>query len=213
MAQSRRSIRVKAGEDLAQAYSKNGFYRLPVFATATLYFKSGLKHTGTQFNYNILANTLQFIGPKKDTLEVSGVAEIDSVVFENNTLYVRDGIAELVAIAGPVRLIKKTVIKMQAENIGAYGQANPTSSIINYNNYFSGINVYNLSINQDIVIVETANWYFMDANKALQKANKATLLELLPADSRGKAEEYLKQNKTNFEKEQDLMKLMKRLAD
>ena len=210
--QTRRSVRVRAGEDIAQAYSKHGFYRFPSFSKAKLYFRSGGHNEGVQFNYNILSSSLQFIGPKGDTLEVAGLAGIDSVVFEKGTYYFADGLVELAGKAGPLRLVKKTTIKLQAENIGAYGQPNPTSSIVNYNTYFSGINVYNLSVNQDVVIVETTNWFFLDEKNMLHKTSKSTLLSLLPDAMRSAAESYLKDNKTQFDKEADLQRLIAALS-
>ena len=188
VAQSRRTIRVKAGDDIAQAYSKHGFYRLPNFDKAILYYKSGNKTDGILFNYNIISGNMQFISPKGDTLDLTGTEAVDSVVFPQTVFYNNDGFQEVAERIGSFRLLRKPTIRMQAENIGAYGQPNPTSSIINYTNYFSGTNVYNLSINQDIVITETITWSFMDASNTIHKPSKATLLQALPADRKAAAE-------------------------
>jgi len=212
IAQTRKSIRVKAGDDLAQAYSKHGFYRFPQFTKAILHFKNGSNKDGILFNYNILSGNMQFIGPKGDTLDLNGAASIDSIVFPQTIFYNMDGFQELVARAGSLRLLKKPVIRMQAENIGAYGQPNPTSSIINYTNYFSGTNVYNLSINQDVVIVETIQWSFMDNSFQPRKVGKETLLQSLPPEKQAVATDYMKKNKVNFDKEKDLFNLMNELA-
>jgi hypothetical protein len=209
--QSRRSIRVAAGEDIAQAYSKQGFYRFSNFGNASLYFRSGAVNTGLPFNYNLLSQTMQFISPAGDTLEVTNVADIDSVVFENNKFYHREGFMEEVSFASGIRLLKKIVIRIQAENIGAYGQANPTASIINYNSYFSGTNVYNLSINQDIVLVETSNWLLMDDAGKLHKPSRTAFFALLAEVKKAKVENFLKFHKINFDKEKDLLTLMQEL--
>ncbi|HEX6191087.1 MAG TPA: hypothetical protein VFZ42_01930 [Chitinophagaceae bacterium] len=210
-AQSRKTIRVKAGDDIAQTYSKQGFYRLPNFSKATLHFKTGSKNDGILFNYSIISGNMQFIGPKGDTLEMGGTASIDSITFPGTVFYNNDGFQEVAARVGSFRLLKKVNIRMQSENIGAYGQPNPTSSIVNYTNYFSGTNVYNLTINQDIIIVETIIWSFMDAANATYKPSKATLLQSLPADKKAVAEAYLQKNKVNFDKEKDLLALMNEL--
>ena len=211
-AQSRRTIRVKAGEDIAQAYSKQGFYGLPNFEKAILYYKSGNKADGILFNYNIISANMQFISPKGDTLDLTGTESVDSVVFPQTVFYNNDGFQEVAKRIGSFRLLRKPSIRMQAENIGAYGQPNPTSSIINYTNYFSGTNVYNLSINQDIVIVETITWSFMDASNTMHKPSKTTLLQALPADRKAAAESYLQKNKVNFDKEKDLLALVNALS-
>ena len=212
VAQSRKVTRVKAGDDIAQAYSKNGFYRLPNFSKTVLYYKSGSKNDGILFNYNILSGNMQFISPKGDTLDMAGIEAVDSIVFPQTAFYNNDGFQEVVAQIGSFRLLKKPTIKMQAENIGAYGQPNPTSSIVNYTNYFSGTNVYNLVINQDIVIIETITWSFLDASNTVYKPSKATLLQSLPAEKKSAAEAYLQKNKVNFDKEKDLLALVNALS-
>src|SRR5688572_2456812 len=95
VAQSRRTIRVKAGDDIAQAYSKHGFYRLPNFDKAILYYKSGNKTDGILFNYNIISGNMQFISPKGDTLDLTGTEAVDSVVFPQTVFYNNDGFQEV----------------------------------------------------------------------------------------------------------------------
>jgi hypothetical protein len=211
--QSRRSIRVRAGEDIAQAYSPHGFYSFPAFSKATLFFRSGGNNSGLLFNYNILGNSLQFIGPAGDTLEAANTSSLDSVVFEKTHFYNAEGLAEMAASAGNLKLLKRISIKLQAENIGAYGQPNPTSSIVNYNTFYSGINVYNLSINQDIVIVETTSWYLMDEKLQFRKASRQVLLEMLQGEFKSRAQRILGGRKVNFDKPADLLQLFEELKD
>jgi hypothetical protein len=207
-AQSFRSIRVKAGEDVALAYSPQGFYRFPQFGKAILYYKAGGKNSGAQFNYNVLSGNLQFISPNGDTLELAGPENIDSVVFEGTVLLYNDGFMEIVAAADSLLLLKRTNIKTQTENIGAYGSPNTTASIVNMKSYSNGVGVYSLVLNQDVLVAENISWFFINQNKTLVKANKSNLLKLLAAGKQSKTEAWLRQNKTGFEKEADLKKLM-----
>ena len=71
--------------------------------------------------------------------------------------------------------------------------------------------VTDIRIDQDVVLDESTNWFFA-AGDDLVKANKSNLLKLLPAEQSAKAENYLKQNKTSFDKEEDLKKLMAALG-
>jgi len=203
-----RIIRVKAGEDIAQAYSPNGFYRFPQFGKATLYYKNGSANEGKLFNYNILSSNLQFIGDKGDTLELGGRENIDSVICQGTKFIFNNGFMELVNSVDSVLLLKKTTMKMETENIGAYGVPNATSSILNMRSYTTGTSVYNLTLNQDVVITDVVSWFFVDKNHEPVKANKANLLKILPAEKQEKTETWLKQNKTSFDKEADLKKLM-----
>ncbi len=208
-----KTMRVKAGDDIAQAYSSHGFYRFPQFGSATLYYKSGGQSFGQQFNYNILSGSLQFIGPKGDTLDLAGPSDIDSIVFEGNVFLYNEGFLEKAASADSIVLLKKIVIRTQTENVGAYGMPNSTASIVNFKNFTTGTGVYNLVMNQDVVVTESVYWYFSVGNSEVLKSSKANLLKLLPAKKQSTAEMYLKQNKTNFEKEGDLKKLMAAIAN
>jgi hypothetical protein len=211
-AQPGKTIRVKAGEDVAQAYSPQGFYRFPQFSKATLYFKDGGRNSGALFNYNVLSGNMQFINQAGDTLDMGGAAKIDSIVFEKNVFLYNDGFLEVVAFSDSLRLLKKLVLKTQVENIGAYGQPNATASIVNIKTYAAGTGVFNLIINQDVVVTENISWFFTNGNNIIVKASKGNLPKLLPAEKLSKAEAYLKQNKTNFDKENDLKKLLEALT-
>jgi hypothetical protein len=207
-AQSRRSIRVKAGENIAQSYSPNGFYRFPQFSKAILFYKGGTQKAGQQFNYNILSATMQFIDPAGKIFNIDDPANIDSVVFENTVFVYNDGFMEIVSRTGSIMLLKKIIIKTREEKIGALGLPAQSSPIDNISIYSAETNAYNLTINADVVVTENVSWYWMDNNRTLLKASKGNLLKLLPAGRQGAAETYIKENKINFENENDLKQLM-----
>ena len=212
IAQTRRSIRVKAGEDIAQAYSPQGFYRFPLFSKAMLFFKGGGHNSWHRFNYNILSGTMQFINPAGETLHIDAPESIDSVVFEKNVFVQNDGFMEVVAQTDSIILLKKIIIKTREEKIGSLGLPTQSASIDNISIYSADINVYNFIINADVVVTETVYWYWMDRNNNILKATKVNLLKLLPAGRRSTAETYVTQNKINFENETDLKELMANLA-
>jgi len=206
-----KSIRVKAGEDLAQAYSPNGFYRFPQFLKAVVYYKNGGPSSGPLFNYNLLSGNMQFINQKGDTLDIGDPGNFDSLVFDKSVFVYKEGFMEMVASSDSVRLLKKLVLRTQAENIGAYGLPNSTASITNMKNFTTGTSVYSLVINQDVILDENISWFFSSGGNTV-KASKSNLLKILPGDKAARAEAYLRQNKTSFEKETDLRKLMAAIA-
>ena len=208
LAQSMRTIRVKAGDDVAQAYSANGFYRLPQYAKAILYYNNGKVNVGGQFNYNILSANMQFIGDKGDTLELGGKEALDSVSLSGTSYIFNNGFYEVVCRVDSVVLSKKIVIKTETDNIGAYGMPNATASITNMRSYTNGTSVYSLTLNQDVVVTENISWFFSDKKGNLVKASKSNLLKLLSAEKQAKTESWLKENKTSFDKEADLKRLM-----
>ncbi|HEV7738360.1 MAG TPA: hypothetical protein VGO47_13430 [Chlamydiales bacterium] len=206
-AQTRRSITVKAGQDVAQTFSPNGFYRLPQFDHAVLYTKNKIQPSQTVFNYNIYSATIQFLGENGDTMDLINPSYFDSIVVAGHVFIYKEGFLEQAAAVQPVKLLKKTVIKLEPQSIGAYGTTNSTSAIDKITTYAIGNNVYNFRANQDILVRETIDWFLLDGNGKLLRANKSNLLSLLPPDGKQKAEAFLKQHKTDFNKEQQLKEL------
>lgn len=206
--QAGKSIMVKAGEDIAKAYSPNGFYRFSQFIKATLYRKNGRSGSDQLLNYNIFSGAMQFINEKGDTLDLINPSLFDSIVIDGNIFYYQDGFLELAAASKPVRLLKKTRIKLIPERRGAYGTTNSTGATDKIGNYTFGNSVYTISVTEDMTLKESIDWFWMDENGKLWKANKDNLLLLLPADKQESTKTWLKQNKTSFAKEADLKKLM-----
>ena len=211
-AQSRKSIRVKAGEDIAKAYSPNGFYRFPKFSKAILFYKGGSQNAGQLVNYNILSGTMQFINPAGKTFDIVDLSKIDSVVFEKNAFVYIDGFMENIIQTNSMLLLKKIIIKTRVEKIGALGLPNQSSSIDNISIYSAETDVYHLVINSDIVVIENVYWYWMDKSNTLLKATKSNFLKLIPEERQSSAETYIKQHKINFDNEDDLKDLTLNLA-
>jgi hypothetical protein len=207
-AQTAKTITVKAGEDAAKAWSPNGFYRLSQFSKAALFRKTGEIHSNSLFNYNIFSAKIQFINEVGDTLDLINPSLFDSIVIEKSVFYYDNGFLERVATAHPLRVVKKTQIKMRPETIGAYGGSNPTAAVDKISSYTINGNMYSFSVNENMTFRESISLFFMGADGNLKKATKANLMLLLPADKQEKAKLYIKDNKINFEREADLKNLM-----
>lgn len=81
-AQPGKTITLKAGDDIAKAWSPAGFYRFPQFSKATLFRKTGQGHSNSLFNYNIFSGMIQFINETGDTLDLVNPSLFDSIMFE-----------------------------------------------------------------------------------------------------------------------------------
>lgn len=207
-AQSGKTITVKAGEDIAKAWSHCGFYRFPQFSKAALFRKTGQSHSNSLFNYNIYSAKIQFINESGDTLDLINPSLFDSIIIEKNVFYYDDGFLELVISAHPLRLVKKTKIKMRPETIGAYGTTNSTGSVDKISGYSINGNMYSFSLSENISVKEIISLFFITTDGKILKATKSNLLLFLPAGKQEKAKLYLKETKVSFEKEEDLKKLL-----
>jgi hypothetical protein len=206
--QSGRSITVKAGEDIAQAWSPSGFYRSSQFRKAVLFRKEGQSNSNALFNYNIFSAKIQFINETGDTLDLINPTLFDSIVIGENVFYYDEGFLELVASSGLIRLVKRTQIKMRPETVGAYGATNSTGATDKVSSYSINGNMYSFSLNQNMTVKESTSFFFMNENGKMLKATKNNLLLLLPADKQEYVKLYLNNNKVSFEKEGDLKKML-----
>ena len=83
-AQPGKTITVKAGDDIAKAWSPAGFYQFPQFSKATLFRKTGQVNSNSLFNYNIFYGMIQFINETGDTLDLVNPSLFDSIMFGKN---------------------------------------------------------------------------------------------------------------------------------
>jgi hypothetical protein len=208
--QYRKTISVKAGEDVAQAYSPNGFYRFPQFTVASLYNVNRYGQSSMLFNYNILTGRMQFINNEGDTMDMMNPRRFDSMLVDKTVFYFKTdpGFLELVATAWPIRLLRKTEIKLRTESIGAYGGSNATSAVSLIKTLAVGNNMYNFSSNENVTIKQSMDWYWMGENGNLFKATRRNLLDLLPPDKAKIANDLIKQYDIKFDREADLVKLL-----
>jgi hypothetical protein len=213
-AQYRKSIQVKAGEDIAQAFSPNGFYRFANFANGTLFAPNRSGNSAHLYNYNMLSGTMQFINGRGDTMDMTNPGLFDSILINNTVFFYKgqDGFVEVLATAYPVRLVKKVTIKMKPVTIGAYDGASTTSAIKRISQYtIVTTTVYNLTISDDVMLKESVDWFWMGENGELVKASKKNLMTMLSPELQARALGIIKDKKIEFDRERDLIQLINSL--
>lgn len=213
-AQQYKTVTARAGEDLAQAYSPNGFYRFAQFSNGALYTKRKSGNSSQLFNYNILAGAMQYINAEGDTLEMINPSLFDSVMIDKTVFYydVNKGFVELLESASSLRLVKKVSLKMKPVTVGGYDASSTTAAISRISTYTINNNVYNFVISDNMQLKENTDWFWVSERGNLVKATKKNLLSLLPAEKRKQAEGIIKDQKIDFGKEHDLMKLVLQLG-
>jgi hypothetical protein len=208
--QYRKTISVKAGEDIAQAYSPNGFYRFPQFTGASLYNEKRYGQSSMLFNYNIYTNRMQFINREGDTMDMVNPIRFDSMLVDKTVFYYKTepGFLELIATAWPIRLVSRTEVKLKTESVGAYGGSNATSSISRVKTMVVGTTMYHYTSNENVTIKQSVDWFWMGADGSLLKANRKNLYYLLGPDKEKIASDFIKQHDIKFDREPDLIKLL-----
>lgn len=194
---------IHTGEMLSDYFT----YRFPSFEEATVLFKNGSTLT-YKMNFNMLLCSMEFINPKGgDTMEISEPGDIDSIRFNKSTFFFKDDYFEILTAFYPVKLIVSRKVNIEPVMLGAMGlparnyqvegigRINPKSLM-----------TLNLRLNQDIYVYGKTDYFLMSNEGEFIKATKPNFLKIFK-DDRESIEKFLKLNKINFNKQDDLEKL------
>lgn len=205
------SIRVKAGEDIAQAFSTNGFYRFPEFRNTTFKLKDG-KIAAAKANYNFLYSEIQYINSKGDTMALDGPENMENISIGDVHFIYDKFYMEIVQDADSLKLAKRVVVRINTEKKGGYGESAPAASIDNMRNLFTSSGVYNLSLSYDVTITKTNTFFWLDQKNNASLATQKNIIKMLTSPGKPLVEEYIKQNKIEFNKEESLTLLLQYAA-
>lgn len=196
---------IHADENISDYFT----WRFPSFEEATIVFKNGASSI-YKMNFNMLLCTMQFIDPKGDTLEISKPGDIDSIRLNNSTFFFRDGYFEIIAAIDSVKLIVSRKARFEPVKIGAMGLPSRNSAIDNYDSYSSNDKQYTmpiqLLINQNIYAYQKTEFFLTSNKSEFIKATKTNFLKIFNDDKKS-IEKFLRLNKINFNRQDDLEKL------
>jgi len=198
--QSRTTITIKAGEDITAIYKQ--MYRFPQFMYGKVYFMNNDSASG-RLNYNMLLKKIEFIDKKGDTLVLSYNNPIRLVAIDTNLFYCNgEECIELLAGYPPAEFAVSHRLKLSDEQkIGAYGLPTSSQTIENANSFVE--NNYKLLVGKELIFTKETQYYFVDAARHFNIANKKNLLKLFP-NQNTKIENYLKTHDVDFKNENAL---------
>ena len=159
-------------------------------------------------NYNSLTDEMLFIDPKGDTLALKDEKTVKFITLDKDTFYYYEGYIRLVASNSIVKLAEKQVWEVaDIRKIGSYNRPSTTFAITSYSTLTDRFgSSHDLLLNEDLVLRKKANYYFGDIYNHFAPAGKKNLLLLFPKGQNSLAN-YLKENKVNFDKKDDLQKI------
>lgn len=204
-------IVVKAGQDFTQSLSRQIYY-YPQFMQGTVVYKDGLASMAA-LNYNMLLGEMQFIDPKQDTLSLANEQTVRYVTIAKDSFFYDRGFLALVTSLPAVKLAIRQRIKIiDKQKIGAYDQPSSTGSIDSYNSVQSGSRVYKLDVREDVILAKETSLYLGDKFNHFVIANKKNSIRF-GSKKQNEVEKYLRDNNIDFNKKEDLLKLIGFLQD
>ena len=213
-AQDSTFVTIKAGNRVNDVLTPAEIYYYPQFTSGKVFFRDGSKAVG-KMNYTRLFDQMLFIGPKGDTLALADEKNIKFINIDQDTFYFDEGYVRLIMNKGDVKLAEKQVwVVADVRKIGSHNKATSTvaiTSIDSYTDRASRAKSYDLLINEDMLIKKETQYFFGDKYNHFVRSGKKKLLLLFPKEQ-ASIENYLKENKVDFDKKDDLEKITQFLA-
>ncbi|MES1219335.1 MAG: hypothetical protein ABUT20_27780 [Bacteroidota bacterium] len=212
-AQDSTIVTIKPGYKISEVLNPSDIFYYPQYTSGKVFLRDGSKAIA-KMNYNHLTDQMLFIDQKGDTLALADEKNIKLIVVDQDTFYFDDGYMRLIADNGIMKLTeKKTWQVADVRKIGAFNKSTNTVAITSLASYTDRgrAKSYDLLASEDLLIRKESQYYFGDQYNNFGLAGKKKLLQLFPKEHLI-LENYLKENKVNFENREDLKKIVQFLA-
>ena len=213
-AQDSTIVTIKAGNRIKDVLTPADIFYYPQYTSGKVFLRDGSKATA-RMNYTRLFDQMLFIDPHGDTLALANEKTFKFIAVDQDTFYFDEGYVRLIANNGGVKLAEKQIWVIADERkIGSHNRSTSTvavTSLKSYSDEGTRAKSYDLLINEDVVIRKETHYYFGDEYNHFVRAGKKKLLLLFPKEEL-RIENYLKENKVNFDKKDDLEKLVQFLG-
>jgi len=209
LAQDSTLVTVKAGEKIEDVLKPSDIFFYPQFIYSKILFKDG-KVADPYMNYNRLYDQMLFINEKGDTLALTDVKNIEFIVNDWDVFYYSGGYLRRIADDTVIKLAEKKIWAVaDVRKMGTFNTPTNTVAITSVGYFSNGQDAAKskeLIMNAETLIRIETQYYFGDKYNHFFRASKKKLLDLFPKDEQ-RIENFLKENKVDFDKKDDLEKL------
>jgi hypothetical protein len=204
-AQKYEPVTVKAGMRVVDCFPFTERYRYPEFTTGWIKVKSGVL-SDTKLNYNFLSGEMEYIR-NKDTLVIANKKDIRFIAVAQDTFYYDKGYYMEQIAGGTLKVVLKQYMKLkETQKQDSYGTTSAGAAMTSYGSLPANGNFYRLTANTDMMFQRTLEYYLSDPSGGYIQYTKKNVMQLFPQHE-DKIKAYLKSNKVNFEKRDDLIRL------
>ena len=207
-AQDSTYITIKSGNIVQEGLSSADMYYYPQFTKGVVFFKGGTKATA-KVNYTRLFDQMLFIDGKGDTLALAEEQTIKFIAVDRDTFYYDEGYVRIIADNHFVKLAEKQIwVVADIKKPGPHNTSTSTIGVTSVRTFRQGNDAVRnpLTLDEDIVLRKETHYYFGDEYNDFVRAGKKGLFQLFNKKQRS-IENYLKENKVNFDKKEDVEKL------
>ena len=214
--QYKSTIIAPAGTKIIDNFPPAVRYMYPQFVEGQVVLQNGL-FSDCMVNYNMLHDEMEFI-QDNDTVTIIRKRELQYVIAENDTFIYMSGYMK--NVPGYMKHIYGQKLKIYCKDKinlkdilkrGAMGSVNRTAAIASFSDFDQQTIPYNLIVPEDYVFKREIAYYIATSSGSFEPFKKKNILKLF-SFHKAEVQKYLKVNKTNFEKEEDVIKLAEYLS-
>lgn len=210
LAQDSTHVTIKAGERFMDVLKPTEIYQYPEFRDGIVILKDDTKIV-VPLNYSRLFDEMQFIDDKGDTLALGAKKNVKYIIIGKDQYYYEDGYIRITVNHDFVKLAEKQIwVVADVQKIGTHNRPVTTVAVQSVTHYTDGTDAAkskDLVLNENIILRKETHYYFGNAYGRFVRTSKKKLLSLFPKDEL-KIEEYLKENKIDFDKKEDVEKIV-----
>ena len=182
--------------------------RQPPYTKAKVFFKDG-GIASSRFNYDYFSQEMKYIGEKGDTLVIADEDDINFITVGTDTFFYNKGYYEWIASSGIARLAVKHTFKLVGrQSVGPLGISSASTGTEKIGRVYGNGRPYDLLPNEELVFSKETTFYISPTKGKKNDfviANKNNIDKLFPKIN---IEEFIKHNKINLNKEEDLLSLI-----
>lgn len=184
-----------------------GQYLYSEFSKARVATKAG-SDLNMLANYNIVTEMMVFL-QKGKVYDLIDYHNVDTIYFKNATYIPGEKAFYEVAVPGQVSLLIRHMGTIQdPPKPAAYGGTSDVSSSNYINNMQIGSNIYRLKQDTALIIKPSEEFLIGTGEKVIPFRSEKQFITIFP-ELRSELKVYFKQNKIHFDREADLVKLVK----
>ena len=196
-------ITIPSGEYLSHYYT----YRFPQFENATVMFKTGQSMTA-RVNFNMLLCTMEFVDTSGDTLEISKPGDIDYIKLTSCSFIYDKGYYEVISSFDSLMLLVSRKASFEGVKTGAMGTPAHGTSVDGYDVISTGSGLRQLQLSEDMFVNKKTMYLLAVKNGEMISATKSGFMKMF-GSKKNDVETFLKSDKINFNKQNDLDKLFR----
>ena len=211
-----KSITVPAGTKIIESFPPSVRYMYPQFIEGDVILNNGLS-SSCMINYNMLHDDMEFI-QDNDTVTIVKKKELKYVTVDSDTFIFMPGYMK--NVPGYMKLIYGQKLKIYCKDKinlkdilkrGAMGSVNRTAAIGSFSDFEATGIPYDLIVPEDYVFKREITYYIATSSGTFEPFKKKNVLKLF-SFHKAEVQKYLKTNKVNFEKQEDVIKFAEYLS-